>query len=205
MTEGLFILTTLFVAYVVYQIINDKKSSGASAPAAAPAEPKAEKPQPAKTVETKPAPAAKTVVDVKAATEAPKTTATAKVVAPTPKAAPAAEPAAVKSAATPPVKPTAAKPAAPKPAAAANPAKTEAPAASTEPQTVKGTGLKDPKTGEIVTAYSNYRFAKRWVKEALVAEKLVDKVYKNDELNADIEGKIRVGISKLEAMKKYQP
>jgi hypothetical protein len=65
-------------------------------------------------------------------------------------------------------------------------------------------GLKDPKTGDVATAYSNYRFTKRWIKEALVAEGLLDKVYKNDELNAEIEAKIKSAVLKLEAIDKYR-
>jgi len=50
----------------------------------------------------------------------------------------------------------------------------------------------------------NYRFTKRWIKEALVAEGLLDKVYKNDELNADIGEKIKSAVLKLEAIDKYR-
>lgn len=156
MTEGLFLITTLFVAYVVYVIFNEKKANATTpkpaAAAAAPAEQKA-------------------AVEDKAITTAEKP-----------------KPAATK---------TAAKPATAKKAA---PAKAEP-----EPKTIQGSGLKDPATGEVATTYTNYRFTKRWIKEALVAEKLVEKVYKNDELNADIETKIKAGIIKLEGMKKYKP
>lgn len=65
-------------------------------------------------------------------------------------------------------------------------------------------GLKDPKTGDIATTYNNYRFTKRWIKEALVTEGLVDKVYKNNELNADIETGIKAAIAKLETMEQYK-
>lgn len=65
-------------------------------------------------------------------------------------------------------------------------------------------GLKDPKTGDIATTYNNYRFTKRWIKEALVAEGLVEKVYKNNELNADIEISIKAAIAKLETMEQYK-
>jgi hypothetical protein len=95
----------------------------------------------------------------------------------------------------------------PKPVAAPKPAVATAPKPAVSvaaPEAIKGTGLKDPKTGEIATTYSNYRFTKRWIKEALVAEKLVDKVYKNDELNAGVEAKIKAGLAKLEGMKKYK-
>ena len=159
MTEGLFVLTTLFVAYVIYVIINEKKAGGAATKSAA----AATQPKQQATVEEKPKAA---VVQAK---------------------------------------PAVAKTAAAKPATIKKPAEAApAPAAVAASQSIKGTGLKDPKTGEVATTYSNYRFTKRWIKEALVAEKLVDKVYKNDELNADAEAKIKAGIAKLEGMKKYQ-
>ena len=160
MTEGLFVLTTLFVAYVIYVIVNEKKADGVAKKSAAAAQAMQET-----SVEEKPK---ATAVKVK--------------------------PAAVKKA---PAKPTVAKP-----AAAEKPA--EMPVPAPEPAAIKGTGLKDPKTGEVATTYSNYRFTKRWIKEALVSEKLVEKVYKNDELNADVEAKIKAGIAKLEGMKKYK-
>jgi hypothetical protein len=174
MTEGLFLLTTLFVAYVIYVIVNEKKAENAS---------------------TKPAAAATQAVRQATVQEKPKTAATK------------AKPAAAKKV---PAKPAATKPVAVEKPAAAAPAKTavvkpvETPAPAAEPATMKGSGLKDPKTGEVATTYGNYRFTKRWIKEALVAEKLVEKVYKNDELNADIEAKIKAGLAKLEGMKKYQ-
>ncbi|MCK9397808.1 MAG: hypothetical protein M0Q44_19735, partial [Methylobacter sp.] len=68
----------------------------------------------------------------------------------------------------------------------------------------KSAGLKDPKTGEVTTAYSNYRFTKRWIKDALVAEGLLEKVYSAKELNAETEAKIKEAIGKLEAMTKYK-
>lgn len=150
MTEGLFVLTTLFVAYVIYVIVNEKKAGSAAAKSAVAA---AQPEQQAATVEK-------------------------------PKAA------AVKA------KPATAKTATVKPA--------EAPMPAAEPEAIKGSGLKDPKTGEVATTYSNYRFTKRWIKDALVAEGLVEKVYKNDELNPAVEAKIKAGIIKLEGMKKYK-
>jgi hypothetical protein len=163
MTEGLFLITTLFVAYVVYVIVNEKKANTTEAKPAAATAPSEPKP---------------TVI----AEEKPKTTETA--------TKPAAAKAVTKPAAE------------PKPAAAK---KAVTVAAKVEPQAIKGSGLKDPKTGEVATTYTNYRFTKRWIKEALVEEKLVEKVYKNDELNADVETKIKAGIAKLEGMKKYKP
>jgi predicted double-glycine peptidase len=74
----------------------------------------------------------------------------------------------------------------------------------TTKQTVRKKGLKDPKTGEITTTYSNYRFTKRWIKEALVTEGLLEKVYKNNELNADCEAAIKVAIAQLETIEQYK-
>jgi hypothetical protein len=163
MTEGLFVLTTLFVAYVIYVIINEKKAGNIATKST-------EKPAIA-AIKPNPVPAAKLAV--------------AKPVAAAKKPAVAAAPKPAQAVASKPVA------AAPKPAAA--------------PEAIKGSGLKDPKTGEVATTYSNYRFTKRWIKEALVEEKLVDKVYKNDELNAGVEAKIKAGLAKLEGMKKYKP
>jgi len=66
------------------------------------------------------------------------------------------------------------------------------------------TGLRDPKTGEVATVANNYRFMKRWIKEALVAEGLVEKIYKNNELDAVTETLIKQALTKLEGMEKYQ-
>jgi len=183
MTEGLFILTTIFVAYVVYAIIDEQRATAKSkAPAAKPeaqaAAVKEEKPQVAVAKE-KPA-AIKPAV---AKTVAPKVVAT--------KAAPS--------------KPAATKAVTPK--AAAKPAATTAPPAAAKKATAASApsaGLKDPKTGEVTTAYSNYRFTKRWIKDALVAEGLLDKVYTANELNATTDAKIKTAIAKLEAMAKYK-
>jgi hypothetical protein len=177
MTEGLFVLTTLFVAYVIYVIINEKKAGNIATKSTAAATPPkqqvlvAGKPAIA-AIKPNPVPAAKLAV--------------AKPVAAAKKPAVAAAPKPAQAVASKPVA------AAPKPAVVA------------APEAIKGSGLKDPKTGEVATTYSNYRFTKRWIKEALVTEKLVDKVYKNDELNAGVEAKIRAGIAKLESMKEYQ-
>lgn len=146
MTEGLFILTTIFVAYVVYQVVNDQKKSTKSG--------HQESVTKAETVEPpKPKPQ---VVAKKEEQVAPKPT-------------PAATPETV-----------------------------------TTPPAASKSGLRDPKTGEVSTAYTNYRFTKRWIKDALVAEGLLTKVYKNNELDADTEAKIKAALAKLEAMEKYR-
>lgn len=96
-----------------------------------------------------------------------------------------------------PVKP-AAKPSASK-AKATSTAKKAAPA-----PTVMADNLKNPKTGEVTKAPNNYAFAKRWIKEALVEEGLLDKIYKNNELDAATSSKIHDAIQQLRAMEKYQ-
>ena len=146
MSEALFILTVIFVAYVVYKSVNEQKATPKSAV------PKAKSEAP-KVVTEQPMP--ETVV---------------------------------KS-----VKPIKIKPATIK----------KTTPTTTTPDTGKK-GLRDPKTGEIATAYSNYRFTKRWIKDALVTEGLLEKVYKNNELDASIEASIKEALAKLEAMDKYK-
>lgn len=150
MTEGLFILTTIFVAYVVYQVVNDHKTSAKS--------PERETESAKKAEPIKP---------------------------------PQQQPAVKKEPVSPPPKPVI--------------AESAAPITSTPPPAAAGKhGLRDPKTGEVSTAYTNYRFTKRWIKDALVAEGLLTKVYKNNELDADTEAKIKAALAKLEAMDKYR-
>lgn len=147
MTEGLFVLTIIFVAYVVYVVVNEQKATLKSAvPKAKPETPKVVAEQPI----------TETVIKNQ-------------------------------------------KPAIVKPATI----KKATPAATAQDTLKKG--LRDPKTGEVATAYSNYRFTKRWIKDALVAEGLLDKVYKNNELNAATEAAIKNAIVKLEAIDKYKP
>ena len=64
--------------------------------------------------------------------------------------------------------------------------------------------LKNPKTGEVVKIPNSYAFAKRWVKEALVEEKLLDKIYKNNELDDAANAKIQAAMQQLRQMSKYQ-
>jgi hypothetical protein len=78
------------------------------------------------------------------------------------------------------------------------------PVAKTAKVSATKTGLKNPQTGEIATSYANYRFMKRWIKEALVAEGLLEKVYKNNELNTEIELKIKDAVAILEGLERYQ-
>jgi hypothetical protein len=151
MTEGLFVLTVIFVAYVIYVAVNDHKGISKSVA------PKAKQETPKETI-IQPIVDA-TVKKVKPTANAPKP------------AAKSAEKPKTKIQATPPAK----------------------------------KGLKDPVTGEVTTAYANYRFTKRWIKDALVAEGLVEKVYKNAELDPAIEDTIKAALLKLEKISKYKP
>ncbi len=74
-------------------------------------------------------------------------------------------------------------------------------AATTE--TDEDNSLRNPLTGEIAKIPNNYRFSKRWIKEALVAEELLDKIYKNSELNDEINTKIKAALETLKTMQKY--
>ena len=146
MDELVYLIIAICVAYVIYGIVSEKKSTATTSPDS----------------QKKPAVAAKPA---------------------RPRSAPKTKKAAdVKSV-----------------AAVASP-----PEPTSAPQDTGKRGLKDPKTGEVTTVYSNYRFTKRWIKQALVAEKLLEKIYKNDELTADIELKIKSAVLKLETIDKYQ-
>lgn len=162
MSEIFFILTVIYVAYVVYTVAGDEDSAVPSKKAANPG-----------------------AVAFKQPTAAQKPTVVAekKTEEPTPIVKPAEvkiEPAVVAP------KPKVNKLAAPK----------------IELRTVV---MKNPKTGEQAKVATNYRMVKRWVKEALVTEGLLDKVYKNTEL--DDAAKITIGkaLSIIKAMDKYKP
>ena len=148
MTEVLFIVIAIIVAYVIYEIVSEQKTTSTSAVTQA----KSEKP----------------VKPVKQST---------------PQSVPKTE-----------------KVAAVKPVASA----TRKPEPASVTQHTGKRGLKNPNTDEVATTYSNYRFTKRWIKEALVSEGLLDKVYKNDELNAALEATIKSAVLKLEAIDKYR-
>ncbi len=165
MAELIFIATTIFVAYVIFTVTDDKKT----------------KSEPNQTEAEKPAAVVEPVevkVDVKAETPAPVKPAATKTVA----AKPAAKTAKPKTA----VKPKAA-------TVASVAATTEVPSDS----------LRNPKTGEVVKIPNSYAFAKRWVKDALVEEGLLDKIYKNNELDNEANAKIQAAMEQLKQMAKY--
>jgi hypothetical protein len=67
-----------------------------------------------------------------------------------------------------------------------------------------GDEVKNPLTGEVSKIPNNYRFGKRWIKEALVAEGLLDQVYKNNEINEAVNAKVQVAMMSLKNMDKYK-
>ncbi|WP_019866062.1 hypothetical protein [Methylovulum miyakonense] len=144
MTEILFILTTIYVAYVVYSIINGQKTSLAS--------PKPEIQIQAEVKQAKP----EIIVERK---ERPVT-----------------------------IRKNAVK----------------APVVTEKPVVAAKGSVRDPITGEVATVTANYRFTKRWIKEALVTEGLLDKVYKNNELDAAAETAIKTALVAFMEMGKYR-
>ena len=197
MTEGLFVLTIIFVAYIVYVTINDnKKSSKSETQKAKDVTPivtlKQSIPEPikAKTIAT----AITAAQPAKKPTKPPVTKQTVvepiKAKTPTTVATKTAGKPAVAKASTPSVE---------------KPLQTTITTKAAAIQITEKKGLRNPLTGEITTSYSNYRFTKRWIKDALVLEGLVSKVYSNTELNAAIETTIKSALVKLEAIDKYKP
>ena len=186
MFEFLFFITAVYLGYVA------KEAYQAVA--------RAEKGEPV--FVEKPKPAAPTPKVAAKPAEAPKKPApAAKVEAPKPVAAKPAAP--VKAAAPKKAEaPAPAKAATPKPAAkpAAKPKATKA----SEGKVVLAEDLKNPETGEVTPVPANYRFAKKWIKDALVEEKLLDRVYKPNELDDATSAKVKDAIDKLRSLKKYQ-
>lgn len=85
------------------------------------------------------------------------------------------------------------------PPAAAVPPKPAAKLAEAE----KNVSLRNPVTGEISPSPSNYRFAKKWIKEALVVEGLLPKIYKNSELTETLNLKAKDAIEQFKHLEKY--
>jgi hypothetical protein len=68
----------------------------------------------------------------------------------------------------------------------------------------RGVQVRDPASGEIITMPTNYRFAKRWLKDALVTEGLLDRVYKPSELDDAANRKTREALEQFKSLPKYQ-
>ena len=71
------------------------------------------------------------------------------------------------------------------------------------PVAEKHLNLRNPVTGEVSPAPSNYRFAKKWIKEALVSEGLLSKVYKNSELTEALNAQAKTAIETFKQLEKY--
>ncbi|WP_232470524.1 MULTISPECIES: hypothetical protein [Methylococcus] len=68
----------------------------------------------------------------------------------------------------------------------------------------KAASLRDPVTGEIAAVPTNYRFAKKWIKQAMVTEGLLDRVYKNAELEGETARKVKEALERFKGLAKYQ-
>ncbi|WP_150046153.1 MULTISPECIES: hypothetical protein [Methylomonas] len=167
MAELLFVATTIFVAYVLFEVVADNKG----------------KPESGDALDTPPPPPKDAEIE--------QTQTAVSVSAPPSTPVPVA----------PPVK-TSSKPAAKKPAAKSKATTTPKPVAA-GPALARDQ-IKNPKTGEIVKITGNYAFVKRWIKEALVEEGLLDKIYKNNELDDETHTKIQSALDQLKSMEKYR-
>jgi len=163
MSEVFFILTVIYVAYVVYSVVDDDDS----APSKKAANPGA--------------------VAFKQPTATQKPAVVAEKTTEEPSPSPIVKPAEVM-----------AKPVVEAPKPKVN--KLAAP--KIELRTVV---MKNPETGEEAKIATNYRMVKRWVKEALVTEGLLDKVYKNTELDDAAKITVAKALSIIKAMDKYKP
>jgi hypothetical protein len=76
--------------------------------------------------------------------------------------------------------------------------------AATEEESERGSQLRNPATGEVSVAPTNYRFAKKWIKDALVTEGLLDRVYKPNELDHVVSQKVKDALDKFKGLEKYQ-
>jgi len=106
-----------------------------------------------------------------------------------------------------PVKATATKSATKKSTAAKPASKVKAKAApKTKPKAkaVVSNSLRNPETGDVDKIATSYRMTKRWIKDALVTEGLLPKVYKTTELDDATKLKAKKAIDKLAKMDKYQ-
>ncbi len=76
---------------------------------------------------------------------------------------------------------------------------------SAEETKVAASVYKNPETGETASNPTNYRFAKRWIKDALVSEGLLDRRYSNNELNKpEVSKRVKKALDQFREMDKYQ-
>ncbi len=164
MTEILFVMSIIFVAYVAHSVYNSSQNNASSFPPPA-------KPETAEPIVQASAPIAAAITQIK-----PKQPATmVKAKKPSPTKAKAKTPVPAPSSVKPPVA-----------------------------QTLAKATVRDPLSGEVASISSNYRFTKRWIKDALVSEGLLDKVYTNKDLNPEAEAVIKAAMAQLASMEQYR-
>lgn len=83
------------------------------------------------------------------------------------------------------------------------PAKKKPVSKKTKEKLPKGS-VRNPDSGEITKIATSYRMTKRWIKEALVTEGLLDKVYKVSEIDETATKKINKALDKIQTIAKYQ-
>jgi hypothetical protein len=76
-------------------------------------------------------------------------------------------------------------------------------AETTAEEEPKITQFRNPKTGETAANPTNYRFAKKWIKQAMVDEGLLDRVYKNKELKGTTERKVKDALNRFKQLDRY--
>lgn len=64
--------------------------------------------------------------------------------------------------------------------------------------------LRNPETGEEVKMANSYHISKRWIKDALVTEGLLDKIYKTGEVDGAKKIEINLAFAKLLQLDKYK-
>ncbi len=88
--------------------------------------------------------------------------------------------------------------------AAEAPAAAPAEAEPSEEEVAQVKQFKNPETGELAAVPTNYRFAKRWIKEALVKEGLLDRIYRNNELqDPENAAKVKAALEQFKRLRKY--
>lgn len=63
---------------------------------------------------------------------------------------------------------------------------------------------RNPKTNELAPVPNNYRFAKRWIKKALVEEGLLGKIYRNNEMDGKNSRKVKKALDELAKLPQYR-
>ncbi len=94
----------------------------------------------------------------------------------------------------------------PKPAAKSKPTAKAKPATKAKTASKAksaSSSLRNPETGQVDKMATSYRMSKRWIKEALVTEGLLPKVYKTTEIDDAVKKSAKTALDKLAKMDKY--